>query len=142
MLKNARFWFLAVVGVIAAVLATDWLIYTARLSRVQMEITANPDVVVADGKNKTVLTIRITENGRPRANDLIQLWLKKGSGLVIPNWVFTNEDGVAEVTYTPNPYSPYDPQEGSVISVMNTSIGRLVEVDKMGQVLIKLKAPE
>ncbi len=49
---------------------------------------------------------------------------------------------MAEVTYTPNPFSPYDPQDGAVISVMNTSIGRLVEVDKMGEVLIQLQEPE
>ncbi len=142
MLKSARFWFLVVVGVIAVILTVDWLFSVNRLNRVQMEITANPEIVIADGKNAVILTIRVTENGQPRAHDLIQLWLDKGSGLLIPNWVFTNEDGVAEVTYTPNPFSPYDPQDGAVISVMNTSIGRLVEVDKMGEVLIQLQEPE
>lgn len=142
MLKNARFWFILVVGVIGAILAVDWMIGTARVARVQMEISAFPDTVLADGKNQTILTIQVTENGQPRSNDLIQLWLDKGSGLVIPNWVFTDENGVAKVTFTPNPYSPYDPVDGAIISVMNTSIGRLVEVDKTQQVIVNLKSPE
>ncbi|MBE3040326.1 MAG: hypothetical protein IMZ62_16130, partial [Chloroflexi bacterium] len=48
---------------------------------------------------------------------------------------------VAQVTYTPNPFSPYDPQDAT-ISVMDTSIGRLVEVDKQSEVQVKLQAPE
>jgi hypothetical protein len=142
MLKSARFWFILAVGVIAAVLMADWMIGVARLSRVNMDVRADPEVVVADGKNKTTIMIRVSENGHPRSNDLIQLWLKTGSGLIIPNWVFTNENGVAEVTYTPNPFSPYDPQDAVTISILNTSIGRLVEVDKEGQVQIKLQAPD
>ncbi len=98
MLRNPRFWFILVVGIIAAILAGDWLLSTARISRVQMDITASPDTVIANGKTHTILTIQVTENGQPRANDLIQLWLDKGSGLVIHNWVFTDENGVANVT--------------------------------------------
>ena len=98
--------------------------------------------MVANGKDKSTLTIRFTENGQPRANDLVQLWLTKGGGLLTPNWVYTNDDGLITVTYTPNPYSRYDPQDGAEIAILDTGIGRLIEVGKQSSVRIGLLKPD
>lgn len=73
---------------------------------------------------------------------LFSFWLRKGGGLLTPNWVYTDENGMFIVTYTPNPYSRYDPQDGAEIAVLDTSIGRLVEVGKQSAVIIGLANTE
>ncbi len=142
-LKSKRLtWSLAVLALFLLIFGVDWLIAQSRLSGINIEILAEPAAVVANGKDSTNLTVRITENGQPRVNDLVQLWLRKGGGLLTPNWVYTDENGMFIVTYTPNPYSRYDPQDGAEIAVLDTSIGRLVEVGKQSAVIIGLLRPE
>jgi hypothetical protein len=136
-----RLWIVAVLIIIVVLFAIDWIAATAQLQNITIEATFDPPQVIADGRSKSVLTVRITENGKPRAGDLVQLWLGSGSGLLIPNWVFTDESGVALVTYTPNPYSAYDPQDGAQINISDTGIGRLIEVSKRQTIDIKLIKP-
>jgi hypothetical protein len=128
-------------ALIVAVLGADYALATAQLDDVVIETSLDPPRVAADGRNSVVITVRITQNGRPRANDLVQAWIGSGSGLLIPNWVITDEHGTARITYTPNPYSPYDPQEAAEIRMMDTSIGRLVEVSKRHTVRVPLLEP-
>ena len=129
-------------GLILLVFGGDWLIARSHLDNIAIEFQVDPESVVANGKDSSTLTIRISEDGQPRANDLIQLWLSKGGGLLTPNWVYTDSDGIVTVTYTPNPYSRYDPQTGAEIVALDTSIGRLIEVGKQNSVLIPLLKPE
>jgi hypothetical protein len=137
-----RIWIFVPVVLAVLVFGTDWLLARNRLDGIDIVMRAEPENVVANGKDKSTLTIRFTENGQPRANDLIQLWLAKGGGLLIPNWVYTDSDGTITVTYTPNPYSRYDPQDGAEIVVLDTSIGRLIEVGKQSSIRVGLVKPE
>ena len=142
-LKSGRFiWVLGIVAVFVLIFGVDWLIAQSRLGGIAIDIVADPTEVVANGRDRSTVTIRITENGQPRADDLVQLWLSKGGGLLTPNWVYTDENGGITVTYTPNPYSRYDPQDGAQIVVLDTSIGRLIEVGKQSAVTIGLVKPE
>jgi hypothetical protein len=140
-MKKFRLWFLAVLTMVLLVLFIDWASANSQMNKINMDISVDSPEVIADGKNSVNLTILVTEEGRPRVNDLIQCYLKSGSGLLIPQWAFTDEDGKAQVVYTPTPFSPYDPIDFVVIVVMDTSIGRIVEVDKVQTVNVKLKAP-
>ncbi|MCC6801401.1 MAG: hypothetical protein IT319_00850, partial [Anaerolineae bacterium] len=133
---------LSAVGIFILVFGGDWAVARSRLDNIVIEIQVEPESVIANGKNSSTLTIRITEGGQPRVNDLVQLWLSKGGGLLTPNWVYTDADGSVIVTYTPNPYSRYDPQNGAEIAVLDTSIGRLIEVGKQSSVLIPLIQPD
>ena len=116
--------------IVVMIYGTDWAISTARLDEIILKTTLDPPNVAADGKSSIVLTVQVTEHGQPRANDLLQSWLDTGSGLLIPEWVYTDENGMAQITYTPNPLTKYDLQDKSEIHVRVISIGRLIEVGK------------
>ena len=138
-------WRLIIAGSLAALLVvagSDWALSKARLDDVVIESWLDPPRVVADGKNATVITLRVTEHGQPRAGDLVQLWIDTGSSLVIPDWVITDAEGMAQTVYTPNPASVYDPHDEAKIYAMDINVGRLVEVGKRHLVVVPLATPE
>ena len=140
-MKNIRLWILAGLLLISTVLFVDWFRAESNLKNINISVSADPSTIIADGKNQSILTVHVTENGRPRVNDLMQSYLSSGSGLLIPQWAFTDQNGIARITYTPTPFSPYDPTNGVVIVVLDTNIGRIIEVDKEQIVEVKLQAP-
>jgi hypothetical protein len=135
-----RFWVLIGLLIVVAVFVGDWVVAQVRLGHMQIDARAEPPVVVADGKNATTLAIAVTEDGQPCVNYLLQLYFSTGAGLLVPSWVYTDDKGTARVVYTPNPYSPYDANDTVLINVMDTSVGRLIEVDKRQEVNITLQA--
>ena len=138
-------WRLLVTGVLAVILAVvgiDWAFAFSRLDDVLIESHLDPGRVVADGQSSTTITLRITENGQPRAGDLVQLWIDSGSGLVTPNWVITDDEGRAQTTYTPNKATIYDPHDEARIFVMDINIGYVVEVGKRQLVVVPLVVPK
>ena len=64
-------WFRGLLVLVVVVLVADWGYSTVRLHGVRMDVALNPPRVLADGKHKTVLTIRVSEDGHPRAHDLL-----------------------------------------------------------------------
>ena len=142
MLKNWRFVIILVLGVVVAILSADWAMAKARLPGIDIEVTLETPEVIADGKDTATFTVRVTEDGQPRSGDLLQLWLVKGSGQLIPRWVFTDEQGESHFTFTSNPYNRYDPQDVVEIAIMDTSIGRLIEVGKRSSIEIPLVIPQ
>ncbi len=138
-------WRLLVTGVLAVILAVvgvDWAIAFSRLDAVQIESHLDPGEVIADGQSSTTISLRITENGQPRAGDLVQLWIDSGSGVVTPDWVITDDEGRATTTYTPNKATIYDPQDEARIFVMDINIGYVVEIGKRQLVVVPLVAPK
>ncbi len=125
----------------AVVLVTDWIQAHARLANISMDGQFDKPNVVADGKDSIVLTLRVTENGRPRTNDMLQAWLQPGNGLLIPEWSRTDARGEVQITYTPNPASAYDLHQKSVINVIDINIGRLLEVDKVFAIEVPVEPP-
>ena len=140
-MKSWQLWVSGIVVLGLLVVGIDYKMATAKLDGIEIATTVDPPQVVADGRNQVLITLHVTEDGEPRADDLIQSWLGVGGGLLIPNWVVTDENGMAQITYTPNPYSPYDPQEFVEINVSDTSIGQIVEVDKREVVQVSLLDP-
>jgi len=126
---------------VVAILTADWAIARARLPGIIIETELETPEVIADGKDSATFIVRVTENGQPRTHDLLQLWLVKGSGQLIPQWAFTDENGESKITFTPNPYNRYDPQDTVEIAIMDTNIGRLIEVGKRTRIAIPLVIP-
>ena len=135
-------WILGIVALLLVPLGIDWMLATARLDDILIETTLDPPSVVADGKDSMVLTIRVTENGSPRVHDLVQSWLDVGSGLLVPQWVYTDENGVAEINFTPNAMTQYEVQDKAEIHVRDINIGRLIEVGKDIVVVVPLVVPQ
>lgn len=141
-MKSWKLWVLGVLALAGVILGVEYGLGVAKLDSVVIATSIEPPQVVADGRSSVVITIRVTEDGEPRANDLIQAWLGRGGGLLVPNWFVTDERGMAQITYTPNPYSPYDSLEAAEIHISDTSIGRLVEVDKRHIARVPLIDPD
>ena len=140
-MKSWQLWVLGIVALAVLILGIDYSVAKAKLGGIEITTSVDPPQVVADGRNQVQITLHVTEDGKPRAEDLIQSWLGTGGGLLIPSWVVTDENGMAQITYTPNPYSPYDPQDFVEIVLSDTSIGLIVEVNKQEVVQIPLMEP-
>jgi hypothetical protein len=141
MLKNWRFATLIFLAIVVAILTADWALARARLPGISIETVLETPEVIADGNDTATFVVRVTENGQPRADDLLQIWLVKGTGQLIPKWAFTDEQGEARVAFTPAPYNRYDPQDVVEIAIMDTNIGRLIEVGKNTSIEIPLVIP-
>lgn len=142
MLRNWRLLTVLVLAILAAILAVDWAMANARLPEMEIAAELDTPAVIADGRHTATFVVRVTEKGAPRAGDLLQIWLTKGSGQLVPQWTFTDERGESRVTFTPNPYNRYDPQDQAEITIMDTNVGRLIEVGKRTSIAIPLLTPE
>ena len=141
MARTERLIALVVIGLLIGCVGIDVLRARNRLSRISIEGQLDPPKVVADGKHTTVLTVRVSENGQPRRNVLLQAWLETGGGLLIPEWVYTDDDGQARISYTPSAASVYDVGQAASLHVMDTSVGRLIEVPKHYTLEVPLEIP-
>jgi len=137
-----RVYVLAVLALGIAVGLADWGLAVLRRDDVLIETSLEPEQVVADGQSTVTIHIRVLESGRPREGALLQLWINRGSGFLVPEWVITDSEGRAKATFTPNKATRYDLYDAAVISVMDTSVGRLVEVDKLVEVEVPIIIPE
>ncbi len=136
-----RSWLLIILALIVIVLVGDWIMSSAHLNQIEIETTVDPPNVIADGFHKSVITIRITENGQPRVGDLVNIFMITGSGRILPGWAYTDNEGMIVTEFTPNVYSPYDPVDGAEVQIQDVSIGRLVEVGKVKVINIPLDKP-
>lgn len=141
MLRKLRLAAAAVLLILFALLVADWVQAQIRLSNVLIEGQFDKPKVVSDGEDTIVLTLRVTENGQPRVNDTLQAWLQPGNGLMIPEWAYTDENGEVQITFTPNPATPYDIKVDSIINVIDINIGRWLEVDKRFSIQVPVEAP-
>lgn len=141
MLKSWRLVTVAVLAVVVAILTVDWAIARARLPGVVIETSLETPELIADGQHTATFVVRVSEDGKPRVGDLMQLWLVKGSGQLVPQWAFTDDQGTSRISFTPNPYNRYDPQDAVEIEIMDTNIGRLIEVGKRSRIEIPLVMP-
>ncbi|MBM3303082.1 MAG: hypothetical protein FJY85_24450 [Deltaproteobacteria bacterium] len=142
MLVRVRMLVLLILILFSMPFIIDFAVAHSRLGKVIIEASLDPPSVVADGKSSAVLTIRVTERGKPRVHDLLQLWFEVGRGTLVPDWVYTDERGIATVVYSPNPLTQYDVQDKSRIHIYDLGIGRLIEVGKNMIVDVPLIAPE
>ena len=136
------FWIILISLIILGPLAFDWLTAQAQVDRVKFDYTLSPARVVADGKSSTTLILRVTQDGQPRANDMLQIWFEVGGGMVTPDTAFTDSNGQITITYRPNPANAYDPTDFTQIAIMDASIGRLIEVRKQESIKIPLVMPQ
>ena len=141
MTGRVRLLAMALIGLLLAAIVVDYVQAQARLPNISIVGQFDQPKVIADGKSSIILTVRVTENGNPRADVLLQAWLESGGGLFIPEWTYTDADGRAEYTYTPNAAGPYDLQEDTIAHVIDIGVGRLFEVDKHYRIQVPVEAP-
>ena len=128
------------VSMITIPIALDVVRSITRAPGVLLEASLDAPVVLADGKHSVGITVRVTESGLARRGDLLQAWVELGSGQLLPEWSYTDETGSVRLTFTPNPLTVYEVQDHAVLRVVDTSLGRLIEVDKSLAVTVGLQA--
>lgn len=141
MSATVRLWALIGIALLIALVGADWIQAQARLDNIVFEGTLDPPQVIANGTDSIVLTVRVTENGQPRANTTLQAWLETGGGFFVPQWTYTDEEGMATFTYTPNAAGPYDLLEPTVIHVIDINVANIFEVDKHFLIEVPVQTP-
>lgn len=131
---------IGVMMLVIVILGGDWFVSQARLGHIAIDGYLDPPTVVADGKQSTVLTVQILEDGEPRVGDLVQSFLESGNGLLIPEWAYSDENGCVYITFWPTPLTQYDTAQQTVIRVTDVGIGRIVEVGATWAINVGLEA--
>ena len=127
----------AVVAALLIVAMVDVIVSFSRLNNIEIVIEA-PEAMVADGTNKQTIGVSVAENGKPRGGDMIQCWILEGGGKLLPSYFFLDENGQAEIWFTPTRLSVYSAKT-AVIAIEDISIGRIIEVRKKTTVSIDLE---
>ena len=130
---------LIVPGFILAVILTftiDVILSQLKLKNIEVTITA-ADEIVANGSNKYPIKMSVREKGKVRSGDMVQAFLVRGGGKLLPSYLFLDEEGQGETWYTPTKFSPYSPKSAE-IAVEIITIGKLIEVKKKTRVVMKL----
>ncbi len=119
----------------------DWFATMHSLSSVDLGVTVKPPAIPADGTSKSHIVVRVTEGGKPRSSDYVEA-VSLDSGYLVPLLALTNRMGEATFTYTSLPASPYDTATDARIQFTDTSLGRIIEVDKSTTVRVHLLHPK
>ena len=137
-----RLWLLGIAAVLLVPFAVDWMGAQGRIDDILIESALDAPSVVADGRHRIGFIVRVTDRGRPCAGVLLQAWILEGSGLFYPDFVYTDEQGTARFTFSPNRLTRYERQDAALIRVRDIGIGRLVEVGKDLTVTVPLASGE
>jgi hypothetical protein len=132
---------LGLTGVVILVCLADWSLTMRALPSVRIAVSLHPSAIPADGKSRSQIVVRVTEGGKPRANDYLEA-VSLDSGYLVPLLALTNQQGEARFTYASLPASPYDTATSARILFTDTSLGRIIEVDKSTTVSVHLLQPK
>lgn len=132
---------LGLIGLAVLICLADWYATMRALPGVRIAIRLQPAAIPADGKSRSQIVVRVTEGGKPRAHDYLEA-TSLDSGYLVPLLALTNQQGEAHFTYASLPASPYDTATSARILFTDTSLGRIIEVDKSITISVHLIQPK
>jgi hypothetical protein len=134
---------LGALAVVVLIVGGSWAVDFAHASAVHMVSRVAPSDVPADGQTAATVTLRITNaDGSPRVGDLLELLdQSQNPGTLSPYRLLTNRHGEATFTYIPEAANAFISAAPAHILVTDTSLGSLVEIDKMMLVTINVVDP-
>jgi hypothetical protein len=122
---------LGVVGLLVAVYGGSWLVDATLASGVRITARATPRVLPADGQSTGTLVVRVTgSGGAPRAGDTLEILNLTSRGAFDRTRATTDRHGEAAFIYTTSMYNIYQGAGPVGVLVTDTSLGRLIEIDK------------
>ncbi len=129
------------VALLVIVLGGGWVIDFATASNVGLQARISPAVLPADGYSSGRFLVRVTNaDGSPRASDTIEV-LRQGTGSFDRTRALTDARGEALFLYTTSRSNKYQPAQPVPVLVTDTSLGRLIEIDKNVTVSINVVNP-
>ncbi len=129
------------VALLVIVLGGGWAIDFATAGGVSLQARISPSVLPADGFSSGRFVVRATNaDGSPRAGDTIEV-LRQGTGAFDRTRALTDAGGVALFLYTTSRSNKYQPAQPVPVIVTDTSLGRLIEIDKNVTISINVVDP-
>jgi hypothetical protein len=132
---------LAALGALALIAGGSWLLDYRDAGEVHVAVSMRPAVLPADGFTTGVLTVRVTGSGGvPRVGDTVEI-LDEGLGFFDRTRALTDRNGSARYVYTPQRASVYEPARPVPVLITDTSLGRLIEFDKVSTFTMTIVDP-
>jgi hypothetical protein len=128
-------------ALLALIFGGSWAIDFTAASAVRLSVRISPSVLPADGQSTGSFVVHVAgPDGAPRVNDIIEL-TDEGPGVFDRTRALTDRHGDARFLYTTSLSSIYQPAGPVPVLVTDTSLGHLVEIDKMVTVPINTVDP-
>jgi hypothetical protein len=140
-MQRARLVLLGLAGLVVLIFAIPWAFDYTQADSVHLHVTLSPPRIPADGRASTVFTVTaVGPHGAPRVGDTIELVLE-AYGSLDRNRSLTDSMGKASFVYTSYLSSQWQPAGPVKILVTDTSLGHMVEIDKVFTAVIPTFAP-
>lgn len=126
---------------IVVIFGGSWIIDYIAAGDIQIHAQLKPAVLPADGFTTGTLTVRVTgSGGAPRVGDTLEI-LDEGLGYFARTRALTDRNGSATYVYTPSRASVYEPARPVPVLITDTSLGRLIEFDKVTTYIMSVVDP-
>ena len=122
------------------IFGAGWAQAMRALPSVQITAVVQPRTTVADGQHTVHLAVRVTQDGHPRAGDIVDA-IGLDGGNMIPPEGGTDRQGRVTFAYIVPTSNAYQTVTVAHVEIRDISIGALVEVDKVIRIGIPLKQP-
>jgi hypothetical protein len=123
---------IGIVALLVAVLGGSWLVDYAHSAAVRITTRTIPHILPADGQTTGALTIDVRDgDGKPRAGDTIEILNLTSKGQFDRTRAITDAKGEAVFIYTTSLSNIYQPAGSVAVQVTDTSLGSIIEVDKI-----------
>jgi len=134
---------LAVIAVLALVFGGAWAVGLAQANALKVTIHVSPSIVPADGQTPATISVRVQNpDGTPRVGDVIDaLDLSQNPGSLLIYRQATDRDGRVSFSYTPAMANQFVPTLPARIQITDSSLGNLVEIDRMLTVTVNVFDP-
>lgn len=128
-------------GAAALVLASSWAIDARRAASVHMSVESVPSTLPADGQTSARIIVRVLQaDGTARSGDVIEVQ-QLGGGTLDRFRALTDARGEARFNFIAPLSNKYRPAQPVTLAVTNSSLGRLIEVDKRVDRLVHVVEP-
>jgi hypothetical protein len=141
-MRGGRIAGIGIVALLVAVPGGSWLVDYSHSAAVRITAHTTPRILPADGQATGALTIDVRNgDGSPRAGDMIEILNLTSRGQFDRTRAITDRQGAAVFMYTTSLSNIYQPAGPVAVQVTDTSLGSIVEVDKIITIAIDTVDP-
>jgi hypothetical protein len=148
---SIRQWVGFAVGAVALFVAVVTVADRRQADATRVMVRVTPPVLPGDNVTQATITLRyLNSDGSPRVGDVLNLLdvsqntgtvLRVGSGVISIFRIVTDRQGTAVFKYIAAMSNSFVPTEPAHIQITDTSLGRILEIDKTTTVTIPVIDP-
>ena len=130
------------VALLVLIFGGSWVVDDTRAATGRVAASTSPRVLPADGQSTGTLIVRVTDaDGAPRVGDTIEILNLTSQGTFDRTRALTDHRGQASFLYTTSLSNVYQPAGPVPVLITDTSLGHLIELDKMANARIDTVDP-